>query len=74
MKIGHSILCFLTIVYYGFVYAVGEIPTGRGVKHEVEDVVGGNVAQAADLVSVSLAPQSLLCLREQAARPRNAHV
>lgn len=73
MKTSHSILCFLTSVAYGLVYAIGEIPTGRDVIDKAEDPVGSSVARAADLVSVSFAPQSPICLRVQVATPRNIH-
>lgn len=58
MRICHSISWLLTGFACGVVCA-GEAQFGSGVIEKVEDVVGGNVAQADDLASVSLPLQSL---------------
>lgn len=74
MKSCHSVLWLWTSLACEFICAVGETRAEHGVIDKVEDVVGGKVAEAGDLGSVSLAPQSLVWLEGQAARARNIHV
>lgn len=58
MRICHSISWLLTAFACGVVCA-GEAQFGSGVIDKVEDVVGGDIAQAGGLASVSVPHQSI---------------
>lgn len=59
MRTCHSVSLLLTSIARGVVFAESETLFGGNRIDKVENVVGGNIAQAGDLASVSLALQSL---------------